>query len=149
MREVMREGNSDATGPFALLGLAAAELGRWEEAASHCGKRLRLCHPGEVRHPHIVAWALTGMARVALARGRRARAARLLGAVPALVAATQFPWWPTDHACFYRAVSAVRAQLEEADFAAAWAEGEAMPVDQVIATALEEIEAGRIPSAPN
>src|SRR5205814_376066 len=61
---VMREGNSDATGPFALLGLAAADLGRWEEAAAHCGKRLRLCRAGdELRHGHIVARALTVMAR--------------------------------------------------------------------------------------
>jgi predicted ATPase/DNA-binding SARP family transcriptional activator len=142
MGAVMREGNSDATGSFGLLGLAAAELGRWEEAATHCGKRLRLFHSREDRHPHILAWTLTGMARVALARGRAARAARLVGAAAALWQVSHLPGWPTDRAALERAVSAVRAQLEESEFAAAWAEGQAMPVEQVIAEALEEAPAG-------
>jgi predicted ATPase/DNA-binding SARP family transcriptional activator len=139
---VMRKGNSEATGPLALLGHAAADLGRWDEAAACCGKRLRLGRLDAAPNEQIVAWALTGMARVALARGRPIRAARLLGAVPALLAASQFPWWPSDHARFGQIVSAVRAQSPEAEFTAAWAQGEAMPVQQIIAEALEEAPIG-------
>jgi tetratricopeptide (TPR) repeat protein len=138
MWAAMREGNSDATGPFALLGLAAADLGRWDEAAAHCSRRLQMARSPEPRHPHIIAWAVIGMARVALARARPARAARLLGAVPALLAASHIPWWPSDHATFDRAVSAVHAQLAEVEFAAAWAEGQTMPLEAAIAEALEE-----------
>jgi hypothetical protein len=43
---------------------------------------------------------------------------------------------------FDRIVSAVRAQLGEAAFAAAWAEGETRPIERIIAEALEEAPAG-------
>jgi hypothetical protein len=125
-----------------MLGAAAGDLGRWEEAAARCAESLTFDHPWKQCDPQWVAWPLTGMARVALARGRPARAARLLGAVPALVAASKSPKWPNKRAAFDRIVSATRAQLGEAEFAAAWAEGQAMPVEAVIAEALEEAPAG-------
>ena len=82
------------------------------------------------------------MARVSLARGRPARAARLLGAAEALRAASSAPRWPKARDDFDRLVSATRAQLEEAEYAAAWAEGQAMPIEAIIAEALEEAPAG-------
>ena len=41
-----------------------------------------------------------------------------------------------------RAVSAVRAQLAEAEFDADWAEGQAMPLEQAVAEALQGAPAG-------
>ena len=82
-----------------------------------------------------------GKARIALARGKPARAARLLAASPALVDPA-VPRWPHRRAQFDRIVSAVRARLTEAEFAAARAEGQTRPVEAVIAEALEEALAG-------
>jgi hypothetical protein len=117
-------------------------LGRWEEAVVRCAESLRSFDLRERSDREKIAWALTPLARVTLARGRPARAARLLGAAPSLWAASHAHWWPNQRADFERIVSAVRAQLEEAELAAAWAEGQALPVEQVIAEALQEAPAG-------
>src|SRR5207247_7327269 len=122
---------------------AAADLGRWEEAAVRCAESLRSDDLRERSDRHHIAWALTPLARVALVLGRPARAARLLGAAPSLWAASHCHWWPNQRADFERIVSAVRAQLGEEEFATAWAAGQAMPVEAVIAEALEEAPAGR------
>ena len=47
--------------------------------------------------------------------------------------------WPTTHADYERSVAAVRAQLDEATFAAAWAAGHALTLEQAIAEALEPL----------
>jgi tetratricopeptide (TPR) repeat protein len=122
-----------------LLGGAAADLGRWEEAATRCSESLTRIAPHERTDQHHIGMALARMARIALARERPARAALLLGAVPGLIAATNgLNKWPVERNAFERLVSAVRDQLGEAEFATAWAEGQAMPVELVIAEALEE-----------
>jgi hypothetical protein len=43
--------------------------------------------------------------------------------------------WPDVHADYERYVAAVRAQLDEATFAAAWAAGRAMSLEQVVTDA--------------
>jgi hypothetical protein len=43
----------------------------------------------------------------------------------------------SDRAAFDRRVAAARARLDEAAFAAGWAAGQAMTLDQLIAEALE------------
>jgi predicted ATPase/class 3 adenylate cyclase len=94
------------------------------------------------RDSGIKGWTvacLEGLARVACARephsqGAR-QAARLLGAVEALRGDTSLP--PEDRAGFDDLVTEARAQLDEATFAAAWAEGRSMPLEQAIGSALE------------
>ena len=44
---------------------------------------------------------------------------------------------PDERACYERSVAAARAQLDEAAFAAAWAEGRAMTLEQAILFALD------------
>jgi hypothetical protein len=82
---------------------------------------------------------VVGLAGVAAAAGGARRAARLLGAAAALLATAGLlqptPGWRDDHA---RATAAARAQVDEQTFAAAWAEGRAMPLEQAVAYALEE-----------
>jgi hypothetical protein len=68
---------------------------------------------------------------------RKQRAARLFGAAAALREAIGAPLPPVEHAAYDRSVAALRAALPEAAFAAAWAEGRRMTVDQAIDTALE------------
>ena len=81
--------------------------------------------------------ALESLAVAALAQGKKEHAARLVGGVEALREALGLPapdWWrrPSE-----RIAEAVRAASLEQEFAAAWAQGQAMTLEQAVAFALE------------
>jgi tetratricopeptide (TPR) repeat protein len=87
-----------------------------------------------------VAGCLVNIASVWGARGRPIRAARLLGAAqtlfgPRFVPSVGITGLLVDEE---RDVANVRAQLDEATFAAAWAEGQALTLEQAIAEALDD-----------
>ena len=81
---------------------------------------------------------MIGLARVALQRVHPARAARLLGAVEAVIG----PVPSARRRELDSAAAAARARMEAAEFEAAWADGRAMPLDQAMALALQEVSAG-------
>ena len=87
-----------------------------------------------------------GLAAVAVTQRQQpkgaVRAARLLGAATGQFEAIGAAMWPADRLEYERTVAAARAALSEEVFAAAWAEGRAMTLDQAIAYALEETTAG-------
>jgi hypothetical protein len=93
-----------------------------------------------------MAHALEGLARVAGAHREAQRAAQLYAAAAALREALGAPVAPADRADHERRVAAVRACLGEEGFAASWAEGRAMGLEEAIASALqaggEEASAG-------
>jgi hypothetical protein len=64
------------------------------------------------------------------------RAARLFGAVEAPHETLVAPLVPLYREYYQRRVTAARAQLDEAAFAAAWAAGRALTLAQAIAEAL-------------
>jgi hypothetical protein len=70
------------------------------------------------------------------ARNRALRAARLFGAAALLRAADNAPLAARHQAEYERHLAAARALLDPDSFAAAWAEGQAMALDQAIAEAL-------------
>jgi predicted neutral ceramidase superfamily lipid hydrolase len=70
-------------------------------------------------------------------QGQPKRAAWLFGAAEALRETSGASIPPVDRADYDRILAAVRAQLDEQTFAAAWAEGRAMTLEQAIAYALE------------
>jgi tetratricopeptide (TPR) repeat protein len=82
-----------------------------------------------------LAVGLVGLASVAAAQGKPQRGARLLGAADALRDTVGSPLSPMDRTDREHALAAVCALLEEEAFAAAWAEGQALTVDQVVAEA--------------
>jgi predicted ATPase/class 3 adenylate cyclase len=85
-----------------------------------------------------ISVCLMGLAGAASAQGRFMRAARLFGAAEALdedIDALPSAIW---RARYDIAVAAARAELDEATFAAAWAAGRALTLDQAIAEALGE-----------
>jgi tetratricopeptide (TPR) repeat protein len=86
---------------------------------------------------HNVAYPdlFEGLAGVAAQR-QPARAARLFGAAEALRETIGAPLPPINRADYERDVAAARAQLHEDAFAAAWAAGRAMTLEQAIAEAL-------------
>ena len=80
----------------------------------------------------IVAACTEALAGVAVARGRAEQAARLLGAAEALREAIGSPLPPARRADYERDLAAVRAVLDEAAAAAAWAEGRALTPEQAL-----------------
>jgi predicted ATPase/class 3 adenylate cyclase/DNA-binding CsgD family transcriptional regulator len=77
--------------------------------------------------------ALEGLAAVVAAQGEPVWAARLWGAAEAQREAYRLPLRPVYRADSEQAVAAVRTQLGEQSFAAAWAEGRSMTPEQVLA----------------
>ena len=65
------------------------------------------------------------------------RSARIFGAAEALRETLSAPMFSFQQQFYNRGVAALRAQLDEARLEAAWAEGRAMTLDQVVAYALE------------
>jgi tetratricopeptide (TPR) repeat protein len=84
--------------------------------------------------------ALESLGRVSQAMGDPARAARLLGAAEAMRESTGEVMPPVERADHHRAVAAARAALGDEAFAAAWAEGRAMSMEEGLAYALAEPE---------
>jgi predicted ATPase/class 3 adenylate cyclase len=85
-----------------------------------------------------IAYSLIGAACAAVAQGQAERAARLFGAADR-IRAVAGPFIEADLRLAYeRDVAAGQDALGEAAFAAAWAEGEALPLEEAIAYALDE-----------
>jgi hypothetical protein len=75
---------------------------------------------------------------VACAQGQPERATRLCAAVAAMRTAIGAPLPPPERATYDATVATARAALGEDTFAAAWAAGQALPLEQAIAEALGE-----------
>ena len=112
------------------LGMVAHTQGDDGRATVLYEESLTLCR--ELGDKHGLAECLEGLAGVAVAQQQLERAARLLGAAAALREATGAPLSPCERVRYDRDVSAVRAGLGEAAFAAIWTTGKAMPLEQVI-----------------
>jgi predicted ATPase/DNA-binding SARP family transcriptional activator len=82
------------------------------------------------------AECLMGLAGVAGAQGDREQAARLFGAAEALREVVGATLWPANRLEYERNLTNLRAQLDEALFAQAWAEGRAMTLEAAIDDAL-------------
>ena len=80
------------------------------------------------------------MARVASATGRCERAARLFGAAELLRETLGHHFAPPVQADHDKYVASARAGLEERAFAAAWAGGRAMTLEQAIEYALADVD---------
>ncbi len=83
-----------------------------------------------------IALGLEGLAGVVSAQGEPIWAARLWGLAEALREAMGAPIPPIERVDYERSVAAVRTQLGGKAFAAAWAEGRTMPLEQAITNAL-------------
>jgi tetratricopeptide (TPR) repeat protein len=86
---------------------------------------------------HRIALCLEGLAAVATDQGEAERACRLFGAAAALRETSGRPLEPVYRGEYERQVAAVRDTLGEKAFAADWAEGRAMTLEQAAAYALQ------------
>jgi DNA-binding CsgD family transcriptional regulator/tetratricopeptide (TPR) repeat protein len=125
------------------LGTVAWLLGRHGHAGKQYADSLAIFQ--DVGDKVGVVCTLEGLGVVAVAQQHLTQAARLLGAALALRDALGVPRQPAERLRDEAAVATARAQLGEVAFAAAWAEGRALPLEQVIAVA-RDVGA---PSAPS
>jgi tetratricopeptide (TPR) repeat protein len=142
-----------------MLGEIAQEQGEYERAAALFRQALEIARASE--DAYGIADCLVDLGKMAgrQVRGERSaggaglgntaaekrlaeRAARLLGAVEALREAIGRPRSPGDCAGEERPVAAARAALGEEAFAAAWAAGRALTIEQAVAEAMEEAPVG-------
>ena len=76
------------------------------------------------------------MGRVALGRGNPTRAVTLLAAAKAQFDATGLAMDPDEGPEYEKGLDAIRRALDDATFAAAWAEGHRMNLDDAVTFAL-------------
>ena len=135
----IRRGLGDRMGTawaFAKLGRVAHEQRDCERSSELYSQALRLYREIGNRWGPIVC--VEGLAALAASTGRPRRSASLFGAAEVLREAIREPLPPPERAWLHQAVTAARALLADEDFAAAWAEGRAMTLEQAVAYALDE-----------
>ncbi len=115
------------------LGIAAAHQGKNDAAESFLTACLEIYR--DRVHPTGIAKCLSGFAELRRKQGYLEQAARLL----AYGETSQKAMYPVELIEYERSVAALRAQLSETDFNAAWAEGRAMPLEQSIEYALNDL----------
>jgi hypothetical protein len=85
-----------------------------------------------------VSYPLEGLAILASAQNKTERAARLIGAAETLYTPLRFEMSAKERAEHDHTIASARAALGKGRFARAWAEGEAMTLEEAITFALEE-----------
>jgi predicted ATPase/class 3 adenylate cyclase/Tfp pilus assembly protein PilF len=135
-RETAKKQN--ITGTLNDLASLACGQGNYAEASAFLMESLTMSR--ELGYKRGILGSLERLAGVAAAQERPERAARLFGAAASLREIVGMPLRPHEGAEHHRRVNAVRASLGEGAFAAAWAEGQAMPLEQAMCVALEESE---------
>ena len=118
------------------LGETALGLGNSDEAARWLAQGLALSQTLYV--PAYIAWCLAGLGSAAALDEESERAARLWGAAEGLRQSIGCRSAPAARATYERAMAVARAQLGDEAFAAAWAAGQALPLKQALAEALDE-----------
>jgi len=121
---------------LANLGFVTRGVGDCDEARALHREGLPLCQRlGDRRG---VAWHLVSMAGIEVDKGRADHAARLLGAAAAVLEALGSPLPPPQQREYDRTQEQTQALLGEGTFAAFFAEGQAMTLEQAVAYALDE-----------
>jgi DNA-binding CsgD family transcriptional regulator len=100
-------------------------------AQSHYEESLALGR--EFGFKRIIPSSLEGLAALVIHQGEPTWAARLWGAAEALRDTMGTPIHPVYRPAYERSVAAARASLGEQAFAAAWAQGRAMTLEEVLA----------------
>jgi DNA-binding CsgD family transcriptional regulator/tetratricopeptide (TPR) repeat protein len=129
---------------MAIITLAQADYERASTLLQEC---LHLAR--DLDHKVNIQYCVIGLACVAASRGRSVRAAQLWGAAEGMseVYDTHFTRMAHSIVNYEGCLAAAYAQLDEASWTAAWAEGRAMSPERAVEYALEQ-EAASEPAAP-
>jgi predicted ATPase/DNA-binding NarL/FixJ family response regulator len=93
-----------------------------------------------------ISMALVGLAGVAIKRGEAERSVHLLGAVETRRTTISAVLWRVDQVEYKRTITQAQSALTVEEFSAAWAQGQAMSLEDAISYALHKIEP--LPTAP-
>jgi predicted ATPase/DNA-binding winged helix-turn-helix (wHTH) protein len=126
--------------PLGKLGLVLCRLGHWDEAARYLKESLYVQR--EVGERWYLSLSVEGLAQWLTAQGRHERAARLFGAGEALREAVGAVVLVLYRDGYEQALAELRSGLGEERLAALWMEGRAMALEQAVAYALADPEAG-------
>lgn len=116
------------------LGWVAIWQGDWKRAVTRLGESLEVRR--EIDDKGGSAWCLERLAEVALAQRNPQKAVHMLSAAAALRISIGSVIDPVDQPEYQNRRAALRAELGEARFEAAWNEGRALSLEQAIAYAL-------------
>ncbi len=116
----------------------AKEQGDYSLAAQRFDESLALNR--EADSAPGVALCLAGLASIVGALAQPRRAVQLVSAAHALMDSTNAFVEPSYRVALEQDISALRAQLGEEAFAAAWAQGQALSIEQAIALARSALE---------
>jgi predicted ATPase/DNA-binding SARP family transcriptional activator len=134
----------DKEGVAMMLGRSgqlAQRHGDYERATVLCAEGLALFR--DIGDKRGAPTCLEALAALASAQGQPDRAARLFGPAQTVREAGGFALPPADRAECERGMAAVRARLGEKAFAAAWAAGREMTLEEAVDYALAAESAGR------
>ena len=132
---ILQEFGNDELRAWRLFHFAVVAQ-RWsdyERAQMLLGESLKLFYE---RQPSGIASCLEGMTAIREPEERPRQVVRLFGAAAAIRAIVGIPLFPEERIAYDRALAAARVQLGEAAYAAAWAAGQALTLEQAIAEAL-------------
>ena len=124
------------------LGFVAHYQGDYRQAATFFAESLALFQKHGGRRG--IVDCIAALAGVAGAEGQPERAAQLFGAVEALREVIRTYVTYSDQIEYDRNVAAVRAQLDEATFTRAWAEGRALTMEEAVDCALAVAKASPV-----
>jgi non-specific serine/threonine protein kinase len=116
------------------LGLVALLRDDYDQAAQLLKESIDAC--GQISDRWVTQECLEGLAGIACAEGNYSRGARLLGMAEELRVSLASFRLAADQTAFDQRVSCAQTALSAAAFAAAWAEGRAMTLEQAIEYAL-------------
>jgi DNA-binding CsgD family transcriptional regulator len=115
-----------------LHGLGEVAFGQDNLVAAHDMHRQSAAIFHELHDLPLLFWSLDSLAGVAVAQGHPARGIRLFGAAAALRSTMGVPQPPFRRARYERILALGRSQLDEATATQAWAQGQAMTVEQAV-----------------
>ncbi len=133
------------TGALTDLSMVALDEGDYGRAGVHLAESLTLLRElgsrWQLAHTLEVVAGLAALAAGQVnAQPRGLQAARLFGAAEALRETLGTPLLPIYQDHYQRRLASARTLIDEATFAAAWAEGRAIALEQAIAEALEVLQ---------
>ena len=133
-----REMENKITTAYALYGLGKVAQAKDDFASARSFHIKALTIRRGMGNRRAIAYSLNALAALAATQQKAAWAVRLFGAAEDLQKLIHFTISPRERTEHDQAVATARAALGEEAFAAAWAEGKAMTLEQAITYALEE-----------
>jgi ATP/maltotriose-dependent transcriptional regulator MalT len=119
------------------IGLLALDVGQYERARAIFAECLATARESEIRW--LMGTLLEATASVAAGQGEAERAVRLFGGAEAERRLLNTPLRPALQSLYQRHIALARSALGEERFLHALEQGRALPLDQSLALALEEV----------